>query len=209
MAKQITTYSVSAGVSTAVRWDVSISDTNNQAISVTGDSFTVNYPTVMVTRATNVGTKRLAQVNFNAILNPQSGRTLWTLPMRSPSNTEYTWSSIFTQGTANQIYRRSDVTNASKTCQTSSFFNSTNPTARGVTLTWTLRLPANGLKSTDSSSNPTVLDMAPPTEKNTTWAVAVSLNAPPTFTSTNVSFNESYHVAGHTTASVTISVAWS
>lgn len=205
MAKQITTYSVSSG-SSGVRWDVSISDTNNQSISVTGDSFTVNYPTVMVTRATNVGTKKLAHVELTAILKNASGSDLWSLPMWSPREyTKYTWTSIFTQGTANQIYRRSDVTDASKTYQTSSFFNTTNPTSRGVTLTWTLQLLANGLASTNSSSNPTALDRAPTTAKSTTWAVAVSLNAPPTFTSTNVLFNESYHVAGHTRASVTIS----
>lgn len=221
MAKTISTYSATESEPTATggsRWDIVVADTDNQAITVTGDSFIVNYPTIFVTRATNVGSKKNATANFYSTLKNSSGTALWNVRQRLPSNYQtYTWNTGLTQGTQRQVYRRSDVTDASKTLQTSTYFNSNNSTVKTINLSWTVqlqegsydwqtqsgKLTTQGLYSKGTGSDAVVQYTT--TTRNTTWSVPVTLNAPPTFTSTNVSFNESYHVAGHTTASVTIS----
>lgn len=221
MAKLIESFTVSAGA----QWSISVSDSDMSANSgkvVTGDTFTINYPTIMATRK-SVGTLKWSAANFQSTLKNASGTTLWSVPQRAPSNVaSYTWTDNLTQNTQVQIYRRSDVSDAYKTLQTSTYFNANNKTSKSVNLSWTVQLQAGyytsessngfktqGLYSTDSTSasTRTTLGLNSAT-KTITWSVPVTLNAPPTFTSTNVSFNESYHVAGHTTASVTISDFW-
>ena len=203
------------------QWNVIYSDTNNKAITASDATFVVNYPSIYVRRVnSNISDYTWSAANFRAQLKNSSGTSLWSGYLRCPSDyNSYTWTSSIdmTGKTAVQVYRRNDAA-ANATLFTDDYFTSSNSTAKTVTLNWYVYLEA-GVRG-DSSSFSTIVKQqglysriksGGEVIQNTTgtythnWPVTITLNAPPTFTSTNVSFNESYHVAGHTTASVTIS----
>lgn len=179
------------------QWDVEIYDTDLtrklMRINVTGSSFTINYPTIMVKRSTHVGDKKQAAANFYSTLKNQSGTALWNLPQRLPSDSSsYTWTTNLTQGTQQQVYRRKDVPGSAVTYQTSTYFNSNNSTTRTINFSWTVQLQAGsssnqktaGLHSRNSSIDQHAWTT---TTKTTTWNVPVTLNAPPTIGTTSVS----------------------
>lgn len=195
-------YSVTENARTAntvgfSQWDVKIYDTDltikSQRINVTGSSFTINYPTIMVKRATNVGNKKQAAANFYSTLKDQSGTVRWNIPQRLPSDSSsYTWTTTLTQGTEVQVYRRKDSPDAVKTFQTATFFNQNNSDTRLINFNWTVQLQAGsnsnqktaGLHSRDSSIDQHAWTT---TTKTSTWVVPIYLNAPPTIGTTSVS----------------------
>ena len=211
MAKLISTYTVteklvsdsgtlprSGTPPTASTWNVSISDTNNQAITVTGTTFKVDYPTVMVKRTNNVGEKNYAAANFGAqLLNPRSS-SLWNLHLRRPNEKEYTWSSKMTQGTDIQVYRNYDVSGAQIVLNTGDFFNGTNNRSRTVQLTWATILgspggtgdvTSSGLWSKYSKDGYTAYFAAPSSAVTKSWNVTLTLNAPPSINSVSQSYS--------------------
>lgn len=104
---------------------------------------------------------------------------------------------------ANNTYVSANWSIYSDVIYTSWLFNSTNSTTKTVALT--LKDSSGDLSAVTASDNGGLYIFEAPSARNYGTVATVTLNAPPTFTASNVSFDTSYVYAGLTTASVSVS----
>lgn len=177
-------------------WTGYVKAVDTQTVTVTGASFSWTPPTFTTYFYANnpyVGAGQRELSGATLSIPKASGGTSTTslgTSNRSASTGNGAWSGAvsFASGT--------------KTFTTSTYFSSSNPTVR--TINATLSVPQyTTLACYTSQSNM----YASATSTQTLTTVKITLDVPPTFNSTQVSFDTPYVYTGLTTASVTVSDA--
>lgn len=164
---------------------------DTQTISVTGASFTWTPPTFTTyfyTAYAGSGQRELEQAFISIPMASGSTYTKNLTSNRSTTTGNGSWSGDVSFQTGTQTFT------------TSTYFSSSNPTVRTITALLAVR---SGIKLKCYSGD---ITYSTSTESQQTLTnVNITLNVPPTFTSTQVSFDTAYVYTGLTHASVTVS----
>ena len=173
-----------------------INAVDTQTVSATGASFSWTPPTFTTyfynsSPYASAGGRQL-----------DSGSKLLIPKADSSTYTTYLDGSTTSATTANGAWSGavSFVSGSTKTYTTSTFFSSNNPTVR--TITATLVVPASTGLACYTSTATTICHTQ---SQQTLTTVKITLDVPPTFDTTQVSFDTPYVYTGLTTASVTVS----
>lgn len=176
-------------------WTAYVTSADTQTVIVTGNTFT--WSPLSLTGGTYfhapyavAGTRTLSMLRVS--MPKTSGNDIFTITSNASASTANGgWSGVV-----------SFPAGASKTYNTSDFFNATNPTVKTVTgRTYAATGGVTNLYVATSQGNMSSYAQS----EQTLTTISITLDAPPTFSSTQVSFDTAYVYTGLTTASVTIS----
>lgn len=171
-------------------WTISVS-----ASDITASDSTFSLPTVKLT------------AKYSAYSGKAYGLVSVNGSLRTPSDTVLAGINASYQGQwAGNTNKTVNFSNSAGSINTSDFFNSGNPTQKTVGIPFVSSM-VSGTTASTASMGTTAPSGAFTSISTTNWGTLfnITLNAPPTFDSTQVYFDTPYVYAGYTTASVDVS----
>ena len=204
MATVVKTYTENQASSYKATWTLTFSGAD---VTASGATATVSAPTLQAKYVQSSKNKAYVQLYDVGVYTPNGVSLFGSMYFENTTGSDdygyYSWAS----GATKTIQRHVD--NATATINTADLFSSSNPTARTVLLY--LRGTESGNKIDASLvstyNNPTTAQwngyVGNPAINDA--FIKVTLNVPPTFTTTAISFDTPYVYTGLTTASVTVS----